>query len=328
MIIDKEELLESFDVQVKEDLEETRQHGEEFFMIASYPVVFSDDLHNYIRWHWHKEFEFIYVAEGKALFKVAKESFVLKKGEALFININTLHAIEAIPGEPCAYYSIVFHPWMISPSPNASTAIKYVLPISRSNSLPHVVLTQEGKFHSQMLEAMQTIIYLLKDKPLCWELLCEQNLLHLWILFFQQVTQTQNRNDKILDTSQRSLDENRTRDAISYIQEHYTSNVTLGDIAASIHVSESECCRTLKRCINLSPIEYLMLYRIYMSTQLIKDNPTLSFSMIAQQSGFNSSSYYNKLFRKYVGCTPSQYRKNPLLYTQSTDHFGVPLSRK
>lgn len=324
MNIDKEVILESFDVQVKENLEEKRQHGEEFFMLATYPVVFTNDTHTSIRWHWHKEFEFMYITEGKALFKVAKDTFVLEKGDALFINLNTLHAVEAIPGETCTYYSIVFHPWMISPSPNASTAIKYVLPVSRSQNLSHVVLTHEYEFHSQMLEDMQTIIYLLHDKPYCWELLCEQNLLHLWTLFLQQITKNW---DKLKTRSiQQSLDETRAKDAISYIQQHYASNITLGDIAASIHVSESECCRAFKRCINLSPIEYLMRYRVYMSTILIRDNPTLSFSAIALQSGFNSSSYYNKLFRKYVGCTPSQFRKNPLLYTQVADHFGVPFT--
>ena len=117
------------------------------------------------------------------------------------------------------------------------------------------------------------------------------------------------------------LDESRTKAAITYIMEHYEEPITLQDIADSIHISKSECCRCFKRCLQLTPFDYLLKYRIYSAVDLLaQDSSTLSISDIALKVGFNSSSYFNKLFKKYIGYTPSAYKK---ILAQNTEHIAI-----
>ena len=84
--------------------------------------------------------------------------------------------------------------------------------------------------------------------------------------------------------------------------------VTLEDISSSIMVSKSECCRCFKRTLNVTPFEYLMKYRILESTKRMDRKPLDSISEIAGSVGFNNTSYYNKIFKKYMDCTPTEYR--------------------
>ena len=105
------------------------------------------------------------------------------------------------------------------------------------------------------------------------------------------------------------MDEARAKEAIRYIEEHYANPISLDDIAASIHVSKSECCRCIRRCMKMTPFEYLMKYRIFVAAGILCDDDSdESIATLASRVGFNSSSYFNKLFRKYLKCTPTQYK--------------------
>ena len=101
------------------------------------------------------------------------------------------------------------------------------------------------------------------------------------------------------------------RRAINYIREHYSENITLDDLAASIHLSKSECCRCFKRTLQLTPFEYLMKYRIFRAASILQMNVPAprSMSALAFSVGFNNASYFNKVFKQYLHCTPSEYKR-------------------
>ena len=105
-----------------------------------------------------------------------------------------------------------------------------------------------------------------------------------------------------------SYDEKRVRKAMEYIHKHYAENISLENIADEIFISKSECCRSFKRILNMTPFEYLMEYRVFKSTQLLC-NSNDSIAIIALSVGFNGISYYGKVFKKYMNCTPSEYRR-------------------
>jgi len=82
----------------------------------------------------------------------------------------------------------------------------------------------------------------------------------------------------------------------------------------------------------MTPVEYLMKYRIYMAAFLIQNNDqaAASISNLAFQVGFNNASYFNKVFRQYLQCTPGEFRKkirqNPDFQPFSAGFFPENLS--
>ncbi|NMB32666.1 MAG: helix-turn-helix transcriptional regulator, partial [Clostridium sp.] len=74
------------------------------------------------------------------------------------------------------------------------------------------------------------------------------------------------------------------------------------------NVCRSKCCKIFKRYLMQSPIEFLNTYRLEISSNLLKDT-SKSVTEVAFACGFNHLSYYSELFKRYYGCTPSEYRK-------------------
>ena len=51
-----------------------------------------------IEWHWHREFEFLYVESGKVLCGIGGKQIILSEGDAIFINSKILHRFYAASG--------------------------------------------------------------------------------------------------------------------------------------------------------------------------------------------------------------------------------------
>ena len=163
-----------------------------------------------------------------------------------------------------------------------------------------------------MLEMLRRIIHVNREHQFCYELYTKDYLIRIWILMLES---RQEEFEAIPKSKEHrvNMDEVRAKEAIRFIEEHYTEPISLDDIAASIHVSKSECCRCIKRCMKMTPFEYLMKHRIYVAAGLLCDpDCNDSIAELASKVGFNSSSYFNKLFRKYLKCTPTQYKARQL----------------
>lgn len=311
-------------VPVSADLEETKIHEENHIPIQVYPVFFQKDMRSHIRWHWHKEVEFVYVEEGEAIFYAAEEKNTIKAGQGLFINSGLIHAVDAIPDKECKYYSIVFdYALMMRADKNDYLYKEYVQKVVEDKNLKGIIFDGKKPNDEHFLAVLKLIAEAFNKKEQYYEFECALAAGHLWLFLMRYI----DRRDKVLveHTPQSALDEARVKEAIAFIEAHYKEPVTLDQIAEAVHVSGSECCRCFKRCLDMTPFEYLMRLRVFRTMELIIDNPTMSVAQIATESGFNSSSYYNKLFRKYMDCTPTEFRKSPESYYWNRDHFMIPM---
>ncbi len=99
---------------------------------------------------------------------------------------------------------------------------------------------------------------------------------------------------------------------ITYIKKHYRQKLTVKELAAVVHWSESKLYAAFSATFGRSPIAWLNHYRLSMATKFLKSTDQ-SIEAIAGQVGIEDPRYFSKLFRRQYQCTPSQYRKNILL---------------
>lgn len=98
------------------------------------------------------------------------------------------------------------------------------------------------------------------------------------------------------------------RKAIDYIQEHYNEQVTLNEVAENIYVSTFYISRMFKKELGKSFVDYLNDVRIEKSKELLKDVKYKTYE-VAEIVGISDPHYFSKLFKKYSGMTPSEYRE-------------------
>ncbi|MDD4850578.1 MAG: AraC family transcriptional regulator [Gemmiger sp.] len=94
-----------------------------------------------------------------------------------------------------------------------------------------------------------------------------------------------------------------------YLDEHYTENLSLNDLAATTHVNKYYLSHEFSREYNISPINYLIRKRIEESKSLLAST-NYSISEISNMLGFSSASYFSQSFRRLADMTPAQYRKS------------------
>lgn len=102
---------------------------------------------------------------------------------------------------------------------------------------------------------------------------------------------------------------NRQIDYIkSYIDTNYNEDIKLEDLSSMAYMNKFHLISEFKQSYRITPIEYLILKRIEISKNLlISTNHTME--EISALVGFNSQSYFNQVFKKKVGQTPSQFRR-------------------
>ena len=302
----KETIMANYNVQNDPDYYQKRTKS---LLQTAYPLSvldydFTESDSFVIDWHWHEDIELIYNLEGQAYVTCEEEQILASQGDIVFINQAVKHFITPTNPEGCILRSIIVHPSFIFGFGQLEMEKKYITPVLHDVSLKHLHITPDTSFYEAFRAPIIEIITQNAQKPIGFELVSKASILHIWKELFSLVAQ----HNPVPSKKIAIQDEQRVKQAILYIQEHYMESITLDDIADSILVSKSECCRCFKRTLNVTPFEYLMKYRILESTKKMHKKTLESISEIAGAVGFNNTSYYNKIFKKYMNCTPTEYR--------------------
>lgn len=294
------------------------------YPVGIYYLALSQRYNQHVGWHWHDEMEFDIIAEGEAHMTVGDETISLKQGQGILIHQNALHTLRPVGETPCTCYCIIFHPSYLFGYGRTLMSAQYLVPVQAS-SIKYLFLSPENSEENEVLEHLRRIVQLRFSQTYGQELLTKSELCIVWYKLLQlmhiEATPTES------EVASVTLDETRVKQIITYIQKYYMQPVSLDDIASHVHISKSECCRCFKRTLSLTPFEYLMRYRIYEAAKKIYSQDPIadSIAMLAVSVGFNNTSYFNKLFKKYMQSTPNGYKKmirqNPDTFL---DTFGQP----
>lgn len=288
---------------------ELARQGEIGYPVQVYYVELAKMYMKSIGWQWHPEVEIMIINHGEAdFFTDDQPAMRLHAGEGVLINQNVMHSLRPVDEEAnCSLYCVVFHPSFLFGYGNTVMSSKYLVPILSSPAMRIISLHEQDPWQARLLDTANSIIAATLTKRYGYELTVKSYLCQLWLILLQQIVP---QNVSTTKQNTISLDESRVKEAILYIEAHYNEQITLDQLADSIHISKSECCRCFKRTLQITPIEYLMKYRIFKAVNMLqKNDPEIhSISTLAFSVGFNNASYFNKVFRQFLNCTPSEYR--------------------
>ena len=95
---------------------------------------------------------------------------------------------------------------------------------------------------------------------------------------------------------------------IKYLHDNYSKKVNIDVMADDLNISRTRAYRLFERFAHTSPNSYLNFYRLIISQQMLRGTD-LSIYEIASRCGFQTSSYYTKIFGKELGVSPKVYRE-------------------
>lgn len=101
--------------------------------------------------------------------------------------------------------------------------------------------------------------------------------------------------------------------ARAYIHEHQTEEISLGQVAKAVNMSSYYFCKMFKKVTGINFTDYVARVRIEKSKNLLL-NPNLRVSEIAFEVGFQSLTHFNRVFKKILGQSPTEYRAQLLAH--------------
>ena len=281
---------------------ELKQHGnEQFPFLVSYQKLSEYESGSFM-WHWHPEIEITYVQKGTMCYKVNHMVYHLKEGDIVFNNSGALHSGTMENQKDCAYSPVTFDSRLIYGFFQSTVNSKYVDPVIQDSMLPAICIDQSEPWHKPFREYLLRIIDLDEKKPDFYELDITICLQSMWRLLLEHITYEPQAS------RENSLEYDRIKKILSYIEENYQNKITLNDIAGHIHLCESECTRLFKRHMNTTLFAFLQEYRIERSLEFLQDDQPVS--AVADKAGFSDPNYYSKVFAKIKGCSPREYRNH------------------
>ena len=261
------------------------------------------DLSNYtVPWHWHEELEFNYVYRGALIVETVNRVYTIHQGEAYFINTNVMNTKrKACESSVAVEHAHLFHPILLTGHYRSIFETKYFNPILKNQSIEVIILKEDTESGKAFLKILHTLTGLYQAENKEFQI---RNLLsEAWSVLAQEITAQ--RQKRMFQTPSHH---ERTKDILSYIHQQYQEKTTIADIAASVGVSAKECIRSFKNTFHQTPMDYLIHYRIEQAKRLLAetDEPVTN---IAFMTGFHSSAYFGKIFKKNLNVTPKEFRQ-------------------
>lgn len=283
---------------------ELSPHGTIEFPCAGYSARYDNSEDMRIPWHWHEELEIVYLKSGTMSLQVPGKIYHLIEGDGCAVNSNILHS--AITEPACELHSLVFSPRLVAGDENSVFANKYITPLTNCASFDVCLLDTAS------LPGLMKAFEALLRGGAGYEFTVREELsaicLSLYIKFEQVIYA------KYTEPGKDSI---RIRKMMDYIHKHYSEDIGLSGIAGEAGVGERECLRCFQKTIQISPIQYLLKYRVTQGASMLLRDKDTSISEISGQCGFDSPGNFAQVFKRFYGCSPREYRKSYLAVTSS-----------
>lgn len=273
------------------DFKENDLHGTPDYPCEVYFTDLSSCTAGLQQEHWHDELEYGLVVCGSMCLKCNGQEYHLSEDQGFFINTNVLHSMELLDGQAC-YYSIVFHKSFLNLPRRLYR--KYVEPVTDHSYHPAIILRDR-----ESVDRLKLAMRCYEEKADGYEFDFYQAVCALWRWMTQNYPPVLRAEEKV---------NQRIRSMLRFIAEHYREDIGVGEIAASVRISERECFRIFKNQLNSSPNIYLMQYRINRAAEQIILTD-MKMQDVARECGFSSATYFSTKFQRIYGMTPTQYRE-------------------
>ena len=256
---------------------------------ADFPFIFHPDYLNRedkFLMHWHENIELLYFTNGRADILCDSVRLRVEGGDIAVVNPYTLHSVEAV-SDRCEYYTLIVDRGFCSRM-ELPVGVRPIRNLVRDEAAA-------GCFERLIMEeAGCASYYKAAFKAAVTELLVR--LLRL----SEQSALPENKY------SSRPLD--MVRSAMSYIARHYTTPISVEEIAREVGYSKYYFCRIFKEITGRTVVVYINELRCNRARQLIFSGEC-NISESAERCGFHNLSYFTRAYKSFFGVLPSAARK-------------------
>lgn len=244
--------------------------------------------------HWHMECELILVLNGSFTLSLDHEALALDAGESVFLPGGIIHG-----GTPhdCVYECIVFDmDRFLQDSTICRERYTEALGPGACIQTLFASTSAVGQIVNRLFETM-------KEEQPGYEFITTGLLWQFIGTVLQQHLYTKPSNED----RRRGKRTMQIKNVLMRIRKEYAEPLTLDQLAAEAGLAPQYFCRVFRQVVGRTPVDYLNYYRIECAAELLCATDD-SVTEIALLCGFSDLSYFIRLFRRYKGISPRQFK--------------------
>lgn len=265
-------------------------------------VFLSEFVHRDVPSHTHHFFEFAYVVQGRAEHTINDRTFILSEGDYFLINRNDAHGYRSIAGEEFHIINCLFLPHFIDRTLESAASLReiledYWLRLDAWKFSDGVTLQsyhdQDG-FVGTLIRKMYAEY---REKRPGYEEILRSCLVSLLVCLLRNgVEDSETDGERI------------SRKIKEYTARHYMESVSLSALSREMNLSLTYVSLTFKKENQMSFRDYLIKVRMEKACQLLRGTEK-SIAEISELVGYSDPAFFYRSFRKFLGQTPTQYRR-------------------
>jgi xylan 1,4-beta-xylosidase len=246
---------------------------------------------------WHEFTEIIYVMDGYIDQKINGKTYKMGKGDLAFINGLDFHSLYTYPG--------VNAKLLIMQIPPSFVSLLYREPTSHRIISNYFKCNMDDSVNLEMQECIQNIIEEFLKKGNAYGYYLASYVYKLLGAIFRN-SNTIDRNYE--EFIQQKLLLEKISPALDYLYKNFKNQISIKEISAVLGMCGQHFCKCFKKATKYTFTHYLNELRIlYAQDMLITTD--MNITEIAYSSGFSSTSYFNRMFKRISGSTPLHFRR-------------------
>ncbi|MFM2368074.1 MAG: hypothetical protein RL619_370 [Bacteroidota bacterium] len=264
---------------------------------SSFRILVNPKLNDFYYWHFHPEFELTFIEAPLGNRRVGNHVGQFEGSDLIFIGSNIPH-LNFDYGIRTEYE-------------------KVVLQIKQDFFKNDFVTTPElASIHQLFQNSKRVICFNGKTKESVGKRLKEIHHLpnfeqFVEVLSLFQMLATSNEitylHEVPFDDFYNNKEQNRLKIVYTFIENNFQRNITIEEMGELTHLSKAAFCRYFKKMTRLTFTEFLNQFRIEQAKILLKSDKNVTET--CYECGFESLSYFNRIFKKVVGQNPIQFKK-------------------
>ncbi|MBU3113281.1 AraC family transcriptional regulator [Clostridium lacusfryxellense] len=274
------------------------------FPIKTY-IVDNLNLKLAANYHVHPEIEIIYMIKGSMTFRISGCDVVVNEGKILLINSMAVHA-SSLTSDPYVKMCLLqFKPDVIYSSGHFSE-FKYLAPFLQEGDLNYQIIDSKlSKDFQELTKCLNEIVIEFTRKTIAYELSIKSIIYRILTILYRNGIFNLN---NMINLYKKKENFKRLEPVINYVENNYKDDITLEKACDILKINYYYFCRVFKNATGNTFIQYLNFVRISVAENLLVTTD-MTITDVIFETGFSSLSYFNRTFKKFKGCSPSQYKK-------------------
>lgn len=260
--------------------------------------------------HCHDYFQIWYVAKGGFTHTVSGQVYEIYRGDIFVIPPYTLHSLEIPSEEEIEIYGCEFMPSFVNerladmPAEADFFDAAFLEYFLRKDPYAHSKIPLDSVTEVTVRNVMKEMLNEYEKRFPFFQITLKANLLVLLSILIRQVNGELVRAEFEKSEKYRGI----MTGVMDYIHNHYHEDLKLNALCSISNLSRSTFCHLFKEWTGKTFNRYVTDLRILQAMAMLKQ-PELSVTDVCYSVGFNELSYFCRIFKKYTGISPTDFRK-------------------